>query len=195
MQRLLSLYGRRPLLTRAPPPPRPVLLQRYVFSSKNKAKNDSKGAAEAYATFESSESFPAAFNMTPMDRLTRLKPMITEDNDNNDDLKAGGEKDPYEGRPHDPQEKMYTDWDEESEPDPRLLLGKKLLQLGRVYYRFVPSVISCGFGTCNNKLFFAAQAHRAAAPVVGDADEGGNWLSHHRADQALPQGLDDTDRP
>jgi len=134
MQRLLYVYGRRS----GPLQPRPPLLLQHVFSSKATPKDSTNNRGDI-ATFESSESSSSAFHMTPMDRLTRLKPMITVDNDTNDDDSADNgnseEDDPFEGRPHDPREKLYTDWDEESEPDPKLLLGKKLLQLGRVYYR------------------------------------------------------------
>ena len=78
-------------------------------------------------------SFPETTDeVTPVDRLLRMKPMLKQDKSREDD---------FEGLPNpNDYKEIIGDDDDVEESDPRHKLGKHLLYMGKVHYRHIESI-------------------------------------------------------
>lgn len=74
-------------------------------------------------------------SISPVDRLLRVKPSLNEEREKLRQLEYDEASGKLDGK-YDPNEFDMFEEDESDDPDPRLRLGKQLLRLGKVNYRY-----------------------------------------------------------
>lgn len=76
------------------------------------------------------------FEISSLDRLLRLKPVIAKEDREAEDE----EDDDYDGRPEEGEDDEFDLETDEGDIDPRGIVGKKLLKLGKIQYRHSSSL-------------------------------------------------------